>query len=89
MVTCEDGIPISKGREEREGGVFLRSQAVGQSGEHRDRAPPGVPLFHFCPKWRLAVGVGANGGKCQRERGGRWPVLTSAVVVRVDDAAAA
>ena len=27
-------------------------------------------MLGFCPKWRLAVGVGANGGKCQRERGG-------------------
>ena len=69
--------------------MFLRSQDAGQSGEHRDRAPPGVSMLEFCPKWRLAVDVGANGGKCQRERGERWPVLTSAVVVRVDDAAAA
>ena len=46
-------------------------------------------MLEFSQKWRLAVGVGENGGKCQRERGERWPVLTSALVVRVDDAAAA
>ena len=39
------------------------------------------------PKWRLAVGVGEHCGKCQREQGDRRQTLTSAVVVRVDDAA--
>ena len=46
-------------------------------------------MLEFCPKWRLAVDVGANGGKCQRERGERGQNLTSAIVLRVDDAAAA
>ena len=70
MATREDGIR-TRGAGDREGTVILRSQDAGQSGEHRDRAPPGVRVFQFCPKWRLAVGVGANGGKCQRERGER------------------
>ena len=33
--------------------------------------PPGVRVSQLCPKWRLAVHVGAHGGKCQRERSGR------------------
>ena len=36
------------------GPCYLRSQDAGQSGEHRDRAPPGVQLFNVLPK--VAVG---------------------------------
>ena len=70
MATCEDGIP-TRGAGSGRGRGYSRSQDAGQSGEHRDRAPPGVRMLSFCPKWRLAVDVGANGGKCQRERGER------------------
>ena len=70
MATCEDGIP-TRGAGSVRGPWFSRSQDAGQSGEHRDRAPPGVRMSTLCPKWRLAVDVGAHGGKCQRERGER------------------
>ena len=67
--------------------MFLRSQDVEVTGACRDRAPPAPHMSTLCPKWRFAVDVGAHGEKCQRERGDRWQNLTSAVVVRVDDAA--
>ena len=53
MATCEDGIP-TRGAGSGRGPCYLRSQDAGQSGEHRDRAPPGVRVFHILPK--VAVG---------------------------------
>ena len=62
----------NKGRGEREGGVFLRSQDVGASGACRDRAPPGTDMSTLCPTWRfLAVDVGCWGTWWEMPKGTR------------------
>ena len=88
MATCEDGIR-TRGAGRVRGPCFCARKTRGNRGNIGIAPPPEYSMLEFCPKWRLAVDVGANGGKCHRERGERWPVLTSAVVVPVDDAAAA
>ena len=47
--------------------MLARRGGVGGTSGSR---PPGVRVSLFCPKLRLAVGVGEHGGKCHRERGG-------------------
>ena len=51
--------------------VIRARKTRGNRGNIGIAPPPESSMLAFCPKWRLAVDVGANGGKCQRERGER------------------
>ena len=68
LPTCEGDIPTRGAGGVREV-FFCARKTWGRRGHVGIPPPPGVRVFQLCPNWRLAVGAGAHGGKCQRERG--------------------
>ena len=60
LETCEDGMFQQEAREVVGEWLFALTRRWGVGGMSGSR-PLRSPLSKLCPKWRLAVGVGAHG----------------------------